>query len=123
MQTAPVSAGSVSTRMALIRAVISCSGRATRSQYLQTGRNASFVVMPRQEGCSICCSTGSGWRVEKASPGKSSSGILLTVAQAAAVTMLAAPGPIDEAQAMIFFLSFCLANAAATWAIPCSFLP
>ena len=45
MVTAPVSAGSVSTRMALIIAVISCSGRLIRSQYLLTGLKASLAVM------------------------------------------------------------------------------
>jgi len=39
--TAPVSAGSVSTRIAFIAAEISCSGRTIRSQYLLTGLKQS----------------------------------------------------------------------------------
>ena len=49
--------------------------------------------------------------------------MLLAVAVAAAVTMLAAPGPTEEVTAMIFFRFICLAKATAVWAMPCSFLP
>src|SRR5699024_5517603 len=100
-----------------------CSGRVIRSQYLVTGLKASLVVTARLSLCSSCCRTGSGCLEAKVSAGNTSSGILLTVAVAQAVTMLAAPGPTDDAQAMIFFLLFCFANAVATWHIPCSFLP
>jgi hypothetical protein len=60
--TAPVSAGSVSTRMAFIIALISCSGLFIRSKYRHTARNASLVEMPQSAYCSICCSAGSGCR-------------------------------------------------------------
>ena len=85
--------------MALIQAVINCSGRLTRSQYLLTALNASFVLMLKLLNCSICCKTGSGWRVANTSPGKRRSGIRLAVAVAAAVIILAAPGPTEEVQA------------------------
>lgn len=49
--------------------------------------------------------------------------MLFTVAVAHAVTILAAPGPMDEAQGMIFLRLLCFANAVAVWHIPCSFLP
>lgn len=123
MQHAPVSAGSVSTRMALIRAVMTCSGRVMRSQYLHTGLKASLVETARLLLCSSCWSTGSGWREAKVSAGKTSRGMLLTVAVAHAVTILAAPGPTEEAQAMIRLRQFCLAKAMATWHMPCSFRP
>ena len=79
--------------------------------------------MLKECACSNCCSTGSGCRVEKVSAGNSSSGTLLTVAVAAAVTMFAAPGPMEDAQAMIFLRSLILANAVAACAMPCSFFP
>ena len=123
MQQAPVSAGSVSTRMALMSAVITCSGRSMRSQYLQTGRKASLVETARLPLCSSCCSTGSGWREAKVSAGKTSSGMLLTVAVAQAVTILAAPGPTLEEQAMIRRRLCCFAKAMAAWHIPCSLRP
>ena len=121
--TAPVLAGSVSTRMALSMALMSCSGRTTRSQYRHTGRKASLVDRLRSWVCSTCWSTGSGWRQAYTSPGRISTGMLLAVAVAAAVTMLAAPGPTEEVTAMIFFRLHCLAKATAVWAMPCSFLP
>ena len=103
MQQAPVSAGSVRTRIALINAVITISGRITRSQYLHTGRNASLVETAKDALCSNCCSTGSGCLEAKVSAGNTRRGILFTVAVAQAVTILAAPGPTEEAQAIIFF--------------------
>ena len=109
MHTAPHSAGSVSTRMALMSADMICSGRWMRSQYLVTGLKASLVVVARLPGCSICCRTGSGWREAKLSDGNTSSGRLFTVAVPQAVTMFAAPGPMDDAQGMIFLRSLCLA--------------
>ena len=97
MQHAPVSAGSVRTLIALIRAVMTISGLVILSQYLQTGLNA-----------------GSGWRDAKVSAGNTRSGILFTVAVAHAVTMFAAPGPMEEAHAMIFLRLLCFAKAVAT---------
>ena len=43
--TAPVSAGSLSTRIAPNNAAGSCSGRHTRSKNRDNGRNASFTEM------------------------------------------------------------------------------
>ena len=60
MLTAPQSEGSVRTRMALIIALINCSGLSILSQYFTTGLKASLVVVARDELCSSCCSTGSG---------------------------------------------------------------
>ena len=62
---------------------------------------ADVVVSDSESVCSNCWSTGSGWRDAKVSAGNSRSGTLLTVAVAAAVTILAEPGPIEEAHAMI----------------------
>jgi len=45
-------------------------------------------------------------RVAKVSPGSSSTGIRLIVASAAPVTMLVAPGPIDEVHAKACSRSF-----------------
>ena len=58
---------------------------------------AETVPSPKS---SICCSTGSGRRLAKTSPGRSRSGRRSTWATAAAVTMLRAPGPIEVVQAM-----------------------
>jgi len=58
--TAPVSAGSVSTRIAASRDGISCSGRLIRSQYFDTGLNASLTETSSERGSSNCWSTGSG---------------------------------------------------------------
>ena len=123
IQQAPVSAGSVSTRIAFISAVMIISGRVILSQYLHTGLKASLVVTARLLLCSSCWSTGSGCLEAKLSAGNTSRGILFTVAVAQAVTILAAPGPIDEAQGMIRFRLLCFAKAVATWHMPCSFLP
>ena len=109
MQHAPVSAGSVKTLIALISAVIICSGLVTRSQYLHTGLNASFVVVDKLLLCSNCWRTGSGCLDANVSAGNTNNGILFTVAVAQAVTIFAAPGPTDDAQGMIFFLPFCFA--------------
>ena len=109
--------------MALIMALMSCSGLWMRSQYLTTGLKASLVVVARLLDCSSCCSTGSGCLEANVSAGNTSSGMLLTVAVAHATTMLAEPGPTDAAQGMIFLRSFCLAKAVAAWHIPCSLRP
>ena len=123
MQTAPVSAGSVSTLMAFKRALSNISGLVILSKNLATGLNASLVVIFKLVSTSNCCKTGSGLLVANVSPGKSRSGILLTVAVAAAVTMFAAPGPILDTQGIIFLRLFCFAYAIAACAIPCSFFP
>ena len=123
MQTAPVSAGSVRTRIALMQAVMRTSGRVTRSQYLQTARNASFVVVVRLTVCSICWSTGSGWRSAYVSPGRNRTGMQFAVAVSAAVTMLAAPGPTEDVQAYICLRRFCFAKPIAACAMPCSLRP
>ncbi len=61
--TAPVSTGSVSTRIACGSAVSSCSGRLIRSKNRDIGRNASFTVASASTGCCSCCSTGPCRRV------------------------------------------------------------
>ena len=99
--TAPVSTGSVSTRIAASRADGSCSGRLMRSKKRDTGRKASLTETSSERGSSSSCSTGLATRVEKMSPGSSSTGRRLIVASAAPVTMLVAPGPIEEVQASV----------------------
>jgi hypothetical protein len=69
---------------------------------------------------STCCSTGSGARLANTSPGNSSSGSRLTCASAAAVTMLVAPGPIEEVAAIMRRRKLALAKAIAACAMPCS---
>ncbi len=93
--TAPVSAGSVSTRMAASREGMSCSGRLTRSKKRATGRKQSLTVTSMSVGSSSCCSTGSGTRLAKTSEGRISTGTRLVVARAAPVTMFREPGPIE----------------------------
>lgn len=46
--------------------------------------------------CSTCCSTGSGNRETKLSPLMNSTGSRFDIATPAAVTMLVAPGPIED---------------------------
>ena len=58
--TAPVSAGSVSARIACMSEGSSCSGRLMRSKNALTGRNASLHVVSRVWAFSICWRTGSG---------------------------------------------------------------
>ena len=94
--------------------VMTISGLVILSQYLHTGLNASFVLTARLLLCSSCWRTGSGWRDAKVSAGNTRSGILFTVAVAHAVTMFAAPGPMEEAHAMIFLRLLCFAKAVAT---------
>jgi hypothetical protein len=69
---------------------------------------------------SICCSTGSGRRLAKVSPGKSRMGSRFTCATAAAVTMLVAPGPIELVHAIMRRRFIVLAKAEAACAIACS---
>ena len=93
--TAPVSAGSVSTRIAASRAAGSCSGRQIRSKYRDTGRNTSLTVTSPESGSSSSCSSGDALRSANVSAGNSSTGSRLMVASAAPVTMLVAPGPTE----------------------------
>ena len=72
-----------------------------RSKYRDTGRRQSLAVTVPLAKSSTCCSTGSGARETKTSPGRSSTGSRLTCASAAAVTRLVAPGPIDVVHAII----------------------
>jgi hypothetical protein len=97
--TAPVSAGSVSTRIAPSSACGNCSGRHTRSKNRDSGRKASLTDTSYPYGCSSSCSTGLATRVAKTSLGSSSTGIRLIVASAAPVSMLEDPGPIEAVQA------------------------
>ena len=99
--TAPVSAGSVNTRIAPRSELKSCSGRLMRSKNLESGLNASFTDIVRSYGCSSCCSTGSDTRFAKVSAGKSRTGNLFVVATAAPVNILVAPGPTEDAQAKV----------------------
>ena len=120
--TAPVSAGSVSTRMAASSADGSCSGRQTRSKNRETGRNASLTDTSWAPGCSSSWSTGGATLVANTSPGSSSTGSRLIVASAAPVTMFVAPGPIEEVQAKADSRLRARANAAAACTMACSFL-
>ena len=99
----------------------SCSGRWMRSKYLDTGTNTSLTLTSPRDGVSSCCSTGSGRRDAKTSPGRSSTGIRFTVAAAAPVIMLVAPGPMDVVQASVARRLRIFANPAAVCTIACSF--
>ena len=121
--TAPVAAGSVSTRMACSKAVGSCSGRQIRSKYTETGRKQSFTETSADRGSSSSWSTGLAGRVAKTSPGSSSTGSRLTVARAAPVTMFVAPGPMEEVQANACRRCEARAYPAAACTIACSFRP
>ena len=55
--TVPVSAGSVSTRIASGSAVRSCSGREIRSKKRLIGRKQSLTLMSAASGCSSSCRT------------------------------------------------------------------
>ena len=93
--TAPVSAGSVSTRMAFSSEGMSCSGRLIRSKKRATGRKQSLTVTSRLVGSSSCWRTGSGTRVANWSEGRISTGTRFVVARAAPVTMFSEPGPME----------------------------
>ena len=97
--TAPVSAGSVSTRIASSAALTSCSGRCTRSKKRETGLKQSLTDSVASCGASSCWSTGWGARVANVSLGSSSTGSRLMVASAAPVTMFVAPGPTEVVHA------------------------
>ena len=109
--------------MALSPALKSCSGRLMRSQKRLTGLKASLAVRFRSWNCSTCCSTGSGCRQAKASPGRNSTGMRFTVAVPAAVTMFRAPGPMELVTAKMRLRLDCLAKPMAAWAMPCSLCP
>ena len=100
--TAPVSAGSVSTRIACGALAISISGRQIRSKNRETGRNASFTVTSGPSEYSSCWSTGSGLRLANTSEGSSSTGMRSIVARAAPVSMLVEPGPIEAVTAKVW---------------------
>ena len=116
--TAPVSDWLVSTRIASSAEAMSCSGRAIRSQYRETGRNASLTDTSCDHPASSCWSTDPTRRVAKTSPGSSSTGSRLMVAPAAPVTMLVAPGPTELVQARVWSRLAIRAKPAAvcTWA-------
>ncbi|CAM5681327.1 hypothetical protein SVIOM74S_07858 [Streptomyces violarus] len=99
--TAPVSTGSVSTRIAFSAEGIRVSGRVIRSKYLDTGRRQSLTDTSPAYGTSSCWRTGSAGRVAKMSPGRSSTGRWLMVARAAPVTRLVAPGPMEVVTACV----------------------
>src|SRR5690606_6422958 len=115
--TVPVSAWEVSTRITSGKAVINCSGLLIRSQYLDTGLKQSFTDTSCDRLDSSCCNTGATCLVANISPGIKSTGILLIVAAAAAVSILVAPGPMDEVQTKVCNLFFTLAKAAAVCTI------
>src|SRR5215212_9285631 len=116
----PVSAWSVSTRIAARAAPITCSGREILSQYRDTGLKQSLTERVPSLGVSSCCRTGSGPREAKTSPGRRSTGRRLIVARAAPVTMLVAPGPMEVVQAKVWRRSFWRAWAEAVCTIACS---
>ena len=111
--TAPVSTGSVRTRIAASSAEGSCSGRLIRSKNREIGRKASLTDTSYERGSSNSCSTGAVARVAKMSLGKSSTGMRLIVAPAAPVTMLVEPGPIEAVQARVCRRLFIRAKPAA----------
>ena len=121
--TAPVSAGSVSTRIADSSAAGSCSGRHTRSKYFETGRSVSLTVTSPANGSSSSCSKGDALRSANVSAGSSRTGIRLIVARAAPVTRLVAPGPTLVDTAYVWSRSFIRAYATAVCTIACSLRP
>ena len=97
--TAPVSAGSVSTRIASSSAGDQLLRPRDPVEVARDRLEASLTDMSASCGASICCSTGCGARVANVSPGSSSTGSRLTVASAAPVTMFVAPGPTEDVHA------------------------
>src|SRR5436305_663458 len=91
-----------------------------RSQYRDTGFRQSLTPMSWVEGDSSCCSTGATLRRAKISPGKSSTGRRLSVANAAPLTILVAPGPIDDVLANVRRRLLVLVYPVATWTADCS---
>ena len=119
--TAPVSTGSVSTRIACNIAEKICSGRVMRSKYRESGLNASLTERVASCGCSSCCKTGSGARFANVSDGKSKTGKRFVVATAAPVSMFVAPGPTDAVHANVERRRFIRAKAEDSCTIACSF--
>ena len=107
--TAPVSAGSVSTRIAASSADGSCSARVTRSKNRDSGRNASLTVTSPAYAVSSSCSTGAERRVANVPDGSSRTGSRLIVASAAPVSMFVEPGPTEAVHAQVCSRSFCRA--------------
>ena len=99
--TAPVSKGSVNTRIALSAAENTCSGLCTRSKNLESGLKASLTDKEASLGISNCCNTGSETLVAKVSEGKSKTGRRLIVASAAPVNIFEAPGPTEAVHAKV----------------------
>ena len=102
---------------------MSCSGRVIRSKYRLTGRKASLTVIVGSPNGSTCWSTGSGARPWKVSPGRRRTGIRFAWATPAAVTMLSAPGPIDDVATITCRRSMAFPKPTAARAIPSSVLP
>jgi hypothetical protein len=71
-------------------------------------------------GSSSSCSTGAATRVAKMSLGSSRTGIRLTVASAAPVSMLVEPGPMDAVQAIVDSRFFIFAKPTAACTMACS---
>src|SRR5256886_5571663 len=74
---------------------------------------SSLTDASRDAAYSSCCSTGSGRRVAKMSPGSSRTGSRLIVAPAAAVIMFVAPGDrkstrLNSSHSQISYAVFCL---------------
>ena len=99
--TAPVSAGSSSTRIASGIESISCSGRVMRSKNALSGRKASFTVRSASSPCSSACITGPWRRFANVSEGSKKTGTRLTVAVAAPESRFVDPGPIDAVHASV----------------------
>jgi hypothetical protein len=72
-----------------------------RSKKRDTGRKQSLTETSSDRGSSSSCSNGLAARVAKMSPGSNRTGRRLIVASAAPVTMLVAPGPIEDVHASV----------------------
>ena len=83
--------------------------RMTTAQAIVRWLVAQRTVVDGAPACSTCCSTGSGMRLVKVSPARSNSGSRLAMATPAAVTMLSAPGPIDDVATITWRRRFALA--------------
>ena len=118
--TAPVSTGSVSTRIAPKSAEKTCSGRCTRSKKRERGLKASLTEIDASCGTSSCCNTGSDERLAKVSDGSKSTGKRFVVATAAPVNILVAPGPTEAAHAKVARRRLMRAKADDSCTIACS---
>ena len=76
------------------KAVANCSGLFILSQYFDTGLKQSFADISWVKAYSVCSSRGEAVLFENSLLVKEA-GILFIVAEAAAVIMLVAPGPIE----------------------------